>query len=143
VTRTQTKALVVVPGALAGMHTDSEHYSSSDDGSVDLEIEGNRCGNSSDSESQSAQDTVDVDDSSDDEAPPAARKASLGGRGRTGSTRGGRGKAPAAKKSKGELRSQCVPRSESLGSRTMSVLWQSVLTLFYMLCGIMKRLEQG
>ena len=149
VTRTQTKALVVVPGALAGMHTDSEHYSSSDDGSVDLEFEGNRCGNSSDSESQSAHDTVDVDDSSDDEAPPAARKASLGGRGRTGSARGrtgalrGRGKARAAKKSKGELRSQCVPRSELFGSRTMCVLWQSVLILFYMSCGIMKRLEQG
>ena len=114
VTRTQTKALVVVPGALAGMHTDSEHYSSSDDGSVDLEFEGNRCGNSSDSDSLSARETIGVDDSSDDEDPPAARKASRGGRGPTGLARGrtgavrGRGKAPAIKKSKGELQSECV-----------------------------------
>lgn len=108
VTRTQTKALVVVPGALAGMHTDSEHYSSSDDGSVDLEIEGNRCGISSDSDSQSARDTIDLDDSSSDEDPPVARKASRGNNGRTGSARGrsgaarGRGKPSAPKKSKGK-----------------------------------------
>lgn len=115
-TRTQTKALVVVPGALAGMHTDSEHYSSSDDGSVDLESEGNRYGNNSDSESQGDPERIDVDDSSDDEDLPVARKASRGRGGRSGSARGrsgavrgrGKGKAPAKQTSNGELLSQCV-----------------------------------
>lgn len=95
-TRSQSKVLVPIPGALAGMQTDSEYYSSSDDGSVDLDHEGNRIAGLSETDSS---DDSEVSSSSGDEngkhrknsrSSNAAGKAARG-RGAAGKAVRGRG----------------------------------------------------